>query len=392
MPASVTPLLTVPLGGRGVPDVDVPAADADVAVGEVEDAAGRPGADHLPALRVGAAVGAADVEDPAVGRGGDAVRLAGVRHVAGRAVDQALAAVVGGDGGLAAGADHAGAPLDRAEQVGAEVGLVVARRGPAHAGVEGAAALEVAAPRDRPVGAADVGAVAGGGVRGAVAGDRVDLAGGPGLPLVPDVRAGPLERERPGCGVDAVADLDDLLGRAGRAARGGTGADQVAVEGAARLALGGAADADEAAAVVDVALEGVLLRGVERVAGVAEEDDGAVAVEVGGREVGRVLARVDVEVVRGAERLDGGHAGIDRGVRRPMEDEDPGCGRLSARARRGEQAEYRRHDDECRQSPDLTHRFPLPISPYSRTAGGKLSPPPGVCQRSFDMSDAKDPP
>ena len=37
--------------------------------------------------------------------------------------------------------------------------------------------------------------------------------------------------------------------------------------------LGGAADADEAAAVLDVALEGGLLRGVERVAGVAEEDD-----------------------------------------------------------------------------------------------------------------------
>ena len=71
----------------------------------------------------------------------------------------------------------------------------------------------------------------------------------------------------------AVADLDDLLGRGGRAARGGPRADQVAVEGAAGLALGGAADADEAAAAVDVALEGGLLRGVERVAGVAEEDD-----------------------------------------------------------------------------------------------------------------------
>ena len=76
------PAVDGPVRGRGVPDVDVAAADADVAVGEVEDAAGRPGADHLPALRVGAAVGAADVEDPAVGRGRDAVRLAGVRQVA----------------------------------------------------------------------------------------------------------------------------------------------------------------------------------------------------------------------------------------------------------------------------------------------------------------------
>ena len=203
-----------PVGGRGVPDVDVAAADADVAVGEVEDAAGRPGADHLPALRVGAAVGAADVEDPAVGRGGDAVRLAGMRHVAGRAVDQALAAVVGGDGRLAAGADHAGAPLDRAEQVGAEVGLVVAGRGAAHAGVEGAAALEVAAPRDRPVGAADVGAVAGRRVRARGSGRRCGpgrWAGSATRTRRPDgsTRAGGPRRR-----VHAVADLDDLLGRA----------------------------------------------------------------------------------------------------------------------------------------------------------------------------------
>jgi hypothetical protein len=119
--------------------------------------------------------------------------------------------------------------------------------------------------------------------------------------------------------VHAVADLDDLVGRAGRAARCGTGADQVAVEGASGLALGGAADADEAAAAVDVPLERVLLRGVERVAGVAKEDDGAVVVEFRRREVGRALARVDAEVVRRAERLDRGDARVDGGVRRPME-------------------------------------------------------------------------
>ncbi len=173
----MSPLLTVPLYGLGIPDVDVAAADADVAVREVEDAWRGPGADHGAALRVGPAVAAADVDRPAVGRHRDAVRLAGVREVAARPVDEALALVVGRDRRLAAGADHARAPLDRAEQVGAEVGLPVAGGRPAHAGVEGAPALEVAAPGDRPVGATDGGAVAGGGVRGVVARDGVHLAG-----------------------------------------------------------------------------------------------------------------------------------------------------------------------------------------------------------------------
>src|SRR4029078_2507231 len=101
----------------GTDDVDVAAADAHVAVGEVEDAVGRAGADHRAALGVGPAVAAADVDHPAVGRGGDAGGLAGVREVAARPVDQALGLVVGGDRRLAAGAQHARAPLDGAEQV-----------------------------------------------------------------------------------------------------------------------------------------------------------------------------------------------------------------------------------------------------------------------------------
>ena len=188
---------------------------------------------------------------------------------------------------------------------------------------------------------------------------------------------------------------------------GGTGADQVAVEGAARLALGGAADADEAAAVVDVALEGGLLRGVERVAGVAEEDDGAVLLEVGGGEVGRVSGSSStLEVVGGAERLDGGDAGVDGGVRRPVEDEDRGRRRLGASRRPRQQADDRREGQgedpagscgrqpttTCRERPDLTPSVPsssgLPNAFPALRAGSYLRRC-GVCQRSFDLSEAK---
>ena len=208
-------------------------------------------------------------------------------------------------------------------------------RGPAHAGVEGAAALEVAAPGDRPVGAAGGRCRRRRGRPGRGSGRRC----GPGRWAGSATRTRRPERVHSsgsvlGRRVDAVADLDDLLGRAGRAARGGARADQVAEEGAARLALGGAADADEAAAVLDVALERGLLRGVERVAGVAEEDDGAVAVEVGGGEVGRVLARRRrrSRSRRRAPRWRSTPASTV-GVRRPVEDEDRGRGRLSAALR-----------------------------------------------------------
>ena len=85
-------------------------------------------------------------------------------------------------------------------------------------------------------------------------------------PLVPDVGARPLERQVSRGRVHAVADDDDLLGRGGRAAGVGPRADQAVEERAARLGLGGAADADEAAAVLDEALQRGLLRGVEQVA------------------------------------------------------------------------------------------------------------------------------
>ena len=234
-------------------------------------------ADHLAAVGVGAAVGAADVDRPAVVGQRHAVRLAAVGQVAGGGADQALGRVVGHDRGLAAAADEARGPLDRAQQVLLEVRLAVAGGRPAHAGVEGTTALVVAAPGDRPVGAARGGAVAGGRADGAVARDGVDRARGTRGPAVVDVVARPLERQALGGRVHAVAEDDDLVGGRGRARRVGARADQPGDEGVARLGLGRRADADEPAAALDVALQGGLLRGVQAVARVVEEDHGAVA-------------------------------------------------------------------------------------------------------------------
>jgi hypothetical protein len=63
-------------------------------------------------------------------------------------------------------------------------------------------------------------------------------------------------------------------------------------------------DAGIAAAGLDVPLEGGLLGVGEEVAGRGEEDDDVVLREVGVVELRRVLGRVDLEVVVGAERLD----------------------------------------------------------------------------------------
>ena len=205
----------------------------------------------------------------------------------------------------------------------------------------------------------------------AVARHRVDLAGGPGGPLVPDVGARPLKRQALVGGMDAIADLDDLLGRGGRTAGCGAGADQAVEERAARLRLGGAADADEAAAALDEGLEGRLLGRVERV-GRAEEDDRAVLGEVGRGEISRALGRVDLEVVGGAECLDGGDAGVDRVVGRAVEDEHRGCWRLRAGAGRAEQAEDGYDDDNCRQAPALAHRSP-PDLPFPQCGADVIS-------------------
>ena len=174
MPARVDAAVLGPGVLRRVEDVDGAAGDADVLVGVVEDAAERRQAQQGAALGVGAAVAAADVEDPAVAGDREAVRLAAGGEAGGRraGADQLRGPVVGVDRRLAVTADEAGGPLEGAEQVLLEVGLGVADSDAAHAGVEGAAAAVVAAPRDRLVGTADGGAVAGRRADGAGSGRR----------------------------------------------------------------------------------------------------------------------------------------------------------------------------------------------------------------------------
>ena len=80
------------------------------------------------------------------------------------------------------------------------------------------------------------------------------------------------------------------------------------------LGVGRGMDAGVAAARADVALERSLLAGVERVAGRRQEDDASYCDRTRVGEQRRVLGRVDLEVVRVAERLDGGDALVDRVV------------------------------------------------------------------------------
>ena len=85
-------------------------------------------------------------------------------------------------------------------------------------------------------------------------------------------------------------------------------ADQAVDEARARLDRRGGADAEEAVAVLDEALQRGLTGGVEHVAADVEEDERLVAVELGRVDVGDAGGLVDGEVVRVAERLDGGDA------------------------------------------------------------------------------------
>ncbi len=277
------------VGGR-IPHVDVAAAEPDVRVRVVEHARLRRLADQRAALGVSAAVAAADVDDPAVRSDRQAVRLARRLQPGrdGAAADHAGRLVVAGDRRLAAGAHGAVGPLDRAEQVTLEGVVAVARLRAAHAGVEGAAAEVVATPGDRGVGVGDVGAVAGRRVGRADARDGVDGAGRPRRPLVPDVRAGPFERQVARRRMHAVADLDDRVAGRRRARGGRARADQAVEEGDAGLDLGGRADADEPAAAAHVLLERGFLHRAEPVAGRVEEHDRAVVREVVGRECARV--------------------------------------------------------------------------------------------------------
>ena len=96
------------------------------------------------------------------------------------------------------------------------------------------------------------------------------------------------------------------------------------------LGLDRRADPDEAAAVAEVALERLLLPGVEQVARRVEEHDGAEAAELMVDEPGWLIGRLDGEVVVLAELLDGLEPGLGRGgplLRTAPEDQDPVVGR-----------------------------------------------------------------
>lgn len=118
--------------------------------------------------------------------------------------------------------------------------------------------------------------------------------------------------------------------------------DQVLVLRPVVLGVGGRVDADEAAAPVDVFLQGALLGVVQDVAGGGEEDDGLVVGEVLRGEGGHVLGGGDGEVVLRAELLEGGDARRDGVVAESGglgEDQDlvgiGGCRALHAGAQEG---------------------------------------------------------
>src|SRR4051812_50184356 len=73
-------------------------------------------------------------------------------------------------------------------------------------------------------------------------------------------------------------------------------------------------NSDVAAARLDVALEVILLRGVEHVAGCTEENHRAVACEILRRERRRVLGGVDGEPVLLSEFSNGGETDADGAV------------------------------------------------------------------------------
>ena len=187
-------------------------------------------------------------------------------------------------------------------------GLAVAGGGPAHAGVEGAPALEVAAPGDRPVACRPSRCRRRPGRRSRGSGRRCGPcrsdAGSSGTRCrCASTRAADLLVA--GCTRSPTATTWSLTrSRAGGIGPGRT--DQAGDERVAGLGLSRAADADEAAAGLDVGLERGLLGGAEPVALVVEEDHGAVVREVRGVELRRVGGVVDREAVRGPERLDRG--------------------------------------------------------------------------------------
>ncbi len=323
--------------------------------------------------------GAAGVEHAAVLRHRERVDLTHVRvEVRGRVVHrlgrdrgirrrQARLRVVRVDRGLAAAADHAGRPLDGGRQMLVQRG-VVRGDGLAHAGVEGPALLDVAAPgqralalrldRVRAAREARHGVIGHGLAQDrrrvladprvdrdrveADARDRVDVAGGVGGPLVVVVGAALDERGQVARGrVDAVEELDVLRADRARGRRAGRAreAEQRVEERVALLELGRLADADEAAAAVDVVDEVAFLDVAERVTRRVDEHDGAIARQVGRGDVGRGGSHGDRVVAGhagGLERAGGGGGGGVGRAGRTREHEH--LARIGGRRSRAERA------------------------------------------------------
>ncbi len=294
-------------------------------------------------------------EDPAVGGHGQAHRLA---EVAG---EQDLVEVLPLRPAAVAAGQARGVP-DAPEQVVEEQRLAVGRRGVPAAGVPGAPAVVLVAPRGRVVGAHRPGT---GVVAGLVEGrEDVDVAPGVGPVVVPLVEALPAGGQVRGRRVGAVADLDrrGLVRGVALEVR----ADQVAVPGPVVLGVRGGVDAGEPAAVGDEALERGLLAGVQHVAGGGQEHHGLVAVEPRVGEGAGVLGGGDGEPVVLAQLLDGGDArgdGVVPEARGLGEDQDVGGGGLRGGGPGGR--ERRRHRDCEKSTEQHTSAHGAPTGDYS---------------------------
>ena len=147
------------------------------------------------------------------------------------------------------------------------------------------------------VGAADVGAVAGGRVRRVVARDGVDVPGRARLPLVPDVGAVRLERRGRASPGARGRPTTTAARTAWSSCRARPRADQPVEELGARLGLRRAADAEEAAAVLDERLSAASCSSSSRSPAVLRKTTARYAREVVGVERRGVAGRVDDEAV-----------------------------------------------------------------------------------------------
>ena len=257
-----------------VPDVDRAAAEAVVGLIPVGDLGLCGGADGAAAVEDAAVVGERRLRHLAVVL---VRRVVGIRR-------QPRRGVVGVDAGLAAAADHAGGPLDGAEQVLLDVSVRrgsrpscrarCRRSGPAgchgtrRPGARAAAGSSRCAPVKRRTASFGTDVPSGRDVA-ADAGDRVHGAGRVRGPRVPGLGLRLVEhRQRARRRVHAVEELDvgGARGAGAGDARAGEAGQRVEERRAALLEQRGLADTDEAAAVLDVVLQCGLAGRVERVA------------------------------------------------------------------------------------------------------------------------------